>query len=80
MFALWNRNRLRQYCKAVEINKKPPCRRREVGGEGRGAFGFVIGGLVYPLEVVYVQSVVFTPAEKCTIAIRGTRYHDVVGF
>ena len=50
------------------------------GAGGRGAFGFVIGGLVYPLEVVYVQSVVFTPAEKCTIAIRGTRYHDVVGF
>lgn len=57
MFALWNRNRLRQYCKAVEINKKPPCRRREVGGEGRGAFGFVIGGLVYPLNIVDMEEV-----------------------
>ena len=38
--------------------KEPPCNRREVGGEGRGAFGFVIGGLVYPLEIVYVHYVV----------------------
>ena len=37
--------------------KEPPCNRREVGGEGRGAFGFVIGGLVYPLEIVYPEFV-----------------------
>lgn len=55
-------------------------RREAAGVKAAGPSGFVIGGLVYPLEVVYVQSVVFTPAEKCTIAIRGTRYHDVVGF
>ena len=69
MFALWNRNRLRQYCKAVEINKKPPCRRREVGGEGRGAFGFVIGRSVHPLEVVYVERVTRATVEIVSIGI-----------
>ena len=34
-----------------------PCNRREVGGEGRGAFGFVIGRSVHPLEVVYPEFV-----------------------
>ena len=37
--------------------KEPPCNRREVGGEGRGAFGFVIGRLVYPLNIVDMEEV-----------------------
>ena len=39
------------------------------GGEGRGAFGFVIGGLVYPLEIVYVERVTRATVEIVSIGI-----------
>lgn len=40
------------------LNKRTSLQSQGGRGEGRGAFGFVIGGLVYPLEVVYVHYVV----------------------
>ena len=55
--------------KARGLYPRPPCNRREVGGEGRGAFGFVIGGLVYPLEVFDIHIIAIITAHEIPVSI-----------